>query len=216
MSPRAPITRFTSRYVVLRRPNIDTDQIIPARFLKTTQRTGLGPHAFHDWRYRADGSPDPEFALNRPGAAGAEILVAGENFGCGSSREHAVWALQGAGFRAVVSVKFGDIFRGNALANGLVPIEVPQTILDMLTGQAGSDGRTVGRSDGRSRSELTVDLANQSLILPDGTATPFALPPFSRHCLINGVDELDFLMSAGPDIGEFERGQSPRVSTLAP
>ena len=212
MSPRAPITRFTARFVVLPGENVDTDQIIPARFLKTTQRTGLGAHVFNEWRYRPDGSPKPEFPLNRPEASGAEILVAGANFGCGSSREHAVWALQGAGFRAVVSERFGDIFRANALANGLVPIEVPQTVLDTLIGQEGSDGRTVGRSS----SELTVDLANQSLLLPNGAAIPFALPPFSRYCLVNGIDELDYLVSADSEIAEFERSHAPRVSTLTP
>ncbi len=205
MSPRAPITRFTSRYVLLPTPNIDTDQIIPARFLTTTERTGLGPQAFHDWRYGPDGSPNPDFALNRPGAAGAEILVAGENFGCGSSREHAVWALQGAGFRAVVSERFGDIFRANALGNGLLPIVVPPEAMQVLADLAGA----------RLAAELTVDLEARVLHLPDGSSVAFPVPPFSRYCLMNGVDELEFLMGAGAEIGAYERDHPARVATLA-
>src|ERR687884_482882 len=127
-----PFRHLRSHTVVLPQDNVDTDQIIPARFLTTTERTGLGPHAFQDWRYRSDGTPDPEFPLNRPDAAGALVLVAGRNFGCGSSREHAVWALMDAGFRAVVSSDFADIFRGNALGNGLLPIEVDAATLAAL------------------------------------------------------------------------------------
>jgi len=123
---------FTSTFVTLPRENVDTDQIIPARFLTTTDRTGLGPHAFHDWRYRADGSPNPDFILNQEVARCAQVLVAGHNFGCGSSREHAVWALAGAGFRAIVSSSFADIFRGNALGNGLLPIVVSADVLASL------------------------------------------------------------------------------------
>ena len=186
--------------------NIDTDQIIPARFLKTTQKTGLGPHAFHDWRYRPDGSPTLEFPLNRPEAAGAEILVGGDNFGCGSSREHAVWALQGAGFRAVVSGRFGDIFRANALANGLLPIELVPEAMAVITDQAGA----------RAAAELTVDLERGTVRLPDGSQASFSVPPFSRYCLLHGTDEMDFLVSAGPDIDAFERSYTLRVSTLAP
>jgi 3-isopropylmalate/(R)-2-methylmalate dehydratase small subunit len=198
VSRRAPITRFTSRCVVLPGDNVDTDRIIPARFLKTTTRTGLGLHAFNDLRYRSDGSPVPDFPLNRPGAAGAEILVAGENFGCGSSREHAVWALQDAGFRAVISVRFADIFRANALANGLVPVELPRAAVDLLT---------VGRSDGQTVAELTVDLASQAVTLSDGSEFSFTLPPFSRYCLLNGMDEMDFLVNAESDIDSYERAR---------
>lgn len=200
MSPRVPITRFTSRYVILQGDNVDTDQIIPARFLKTTQRTGLGPHAFHDWRNTRDGLPKPDFPLNRPEAAGAEILVGGNNFGCGSSREHAVWALLDAGFRAVVSTRFADIFRANALANGLLPIEVKPVVHGELLESAG---------------KLTVDLSSGTLARGQNVLATFSIPPFSRHCLLNGIDELDFLLSAATDIDAFERGHPPRVSTLA-
>lgn len=212
MSPRAPITRFTSRYVVLPGDNVDTDQIIPARFLKTTQRTGLGPHAFHDWRYQPDGLPKPEFPLNRPEAAGAEILVTGSNFGCGSSREHAVWALQDAGFRAVVSTRFADIFRANALANGLIPVEVGPPVVAKLIESAGAPDTGHRTPD---TAELTVDLATQTLLSGTEVLAAFSLSPFSRHCLLNGIDELDFILSAAADIDAFERGHAPRVSTVA-
>ncbi|MSR07173.1 MAG: 3-isopropylmalate dehydratase small subunit [Gemmatimonadetes bacterium] len=202
MSPRAPIGRFTSHWVLIPGNDIDTDQIIPARFLKTTERTGLGPHAFHDWRYQADGAQKVEFPLNQPGAAGAEILLAGHNFGCGSSREHAVWALQDAGFRAVISTRFADIFRANALANGLLPIQV----------EPGFHGVLVSAVPG---TELTVDLANETIELADGRTTSFSLPPFSRYGLLKGVDELDFLAGAEPDIAAFESAHAARISTLA-
>src|SRR5687768_12590516 len=179
---------FTSPYVRLPRENIDTDQIIPARFLTTTSREGLGPHAFQDWRYRADGSPDPDFPLNRPDASDARILVAGHNFGCGSSREHAVWALLGVGLRAVISSAFADIFRGNALGNGLLPIQVtPELLAELL-------------ADDRSDTMLTVDLEREVITLADTRAIPFSTPPFARHCLLHGVDEMQFLLNAGPDV----------------
>jgi len=216
MSPRPPITRFTSRVVVLPADNVDTDRIIPARFLKTTTRAGLGRQVFHDLRYRPDGSPNPDFPLNRPDAAGAEVLVAGENFGCGSSREHAVWALQDAGFRAVVSVRFADIFRANALTNGLIPIEVsPQVAAGLMASGAG----TRDQKRGTSGKTLTVDLAAGTLAVGQREIATFSLPPFSRYCLLNGMDELDFLVSAGDDIAAYEGRGSPRVaipSTLSP
>ena len=198
--PREPYHPFSSPYVVLPRENVDTDQIIPARFLTTTVRDGLGRHVFHNWRYAADGTPDPEFVLNRPDAAGARILVAGRNFGCGSSREHAVWALMGAGFRAVVSSDFADIFRGNALGNGLLPVQVPSDALARLL-------------DGQPRGELRVDLATQTLGLADGTAVHFPVPPFARHCLLHGVDELEFLLGHDIDIEAHERRHPARVHT---
>lgn len=202
MSPRAPITRFAGRYVVLPGQNIDTDQIIPARFLKTTTREGLGPHVFHDRRYRAGGQLDPAFPLNRPEAAGAEVLVAGPNFGCGSSREHAVWALQGAGFRAVVSSGFADIFRGNALGNGLVPVQVEEGVVAMLE-RAAAPGAAV-----------TIDLMTRTLALPDGSDVRFPLPAFARHCLVHGIDEMDFILNAEPDVARYEQAHPPRVGTL--
>ena len=198
--PREPYTAFTSPYVALPRENVDTDQIIPARFLTTTERDGLGRHAFNDWRHRPDGTPDPDFVLNRPEAAGARVLVAGRNFGCGSSREHAVWALLGAGFRAVVSSDFADIFRGNALGNGLLPVQVPPEVLERLL------GATAG-------GELHVDLAAQTLRLPDGAAVSFPVPPFARHCLLHGIDELEFLLGHDGEIAGYERRHPARVHT---
>jgi 3-isopropylmalate/(R)-2-methylmalate dehydratase small subunit len=201
MSPREPINRFTARYVVLPTENIDTDQIIPARFLKTTTREGLGPHAFRDWRYRPDGQREVSFALNRPEAEGAEVLVTGRNFGCGSSREHAVWALQGAGFRAVVSSEFADIFRGNALGNGLLPIQVDEAAIGALVRAAGPGAA------------VTVDLASRTLTLPDGSAALFPVPAFARHCLLHGMDELDFIIGAARQISRYEDAHPPRIAT---
>jgi 3-isopropylmalate/(R)-2-methylmalate dehydratase small subunit len=190
---RPRLVPFTSRYVVLSRENVDTDQIIPARFLTTTTRSGLGAHAFNDWRYRADGSPDPDFAVNRAEAVGARVLVAGRNFGCGSSREHAVWALLGAGFQAVVSTEFADIFRGNALGNGLLPIQVTATAIAVLA-DAARDGTA----------SVTVDPAAQTIALPNGDVAPFPIPPFAKHCLIEGIDELEFLLGARDAVEQFE------------
>ena len=194
---------FTSPYVRLPRENVDTDQIIPARFLTTTSREGLGPHAFQDWRYHADGSPNPDFALNQPGARDASILVAGHNFACGSSREHAVWALLGVGFRAIVSSAFADIFRGNALGNRLLPIQVsPEVLAELL-------------ADDRPEARLGVDLEHGTLTLPNGTAVPFSTPPFARHCLLHGIDEMQFLLSAGPEIDDYEARHPRSIDTTA-
>jgi 3-isopropylmalate/(R)-2-methylmalate dehydratase small subunit len=201
--PTTPFRRFTSPYVVLSAENVDTDQIIPARYLTTIERTGLGKLAFHDWRYRADDTPDPSFVLNQEGAAGARILVAGHNFGCGSSREHAVWALQGAGFDAVVSSRFADIFRGNALTNGLMPIEVsPEVIATLTSGHSASPGAS-----------LTVDLERQQLELPDGSAVAFPIAPFARHRLLHGIDEMEFILGAESDIDAYEAGATSAFST---
>jgi 3-isopropylmalate/(R)-2-methylmalate dehydratase small subunit len=199
-----PITSFTARVVALPIENIDTDQIIPARFLKVTDKAGLGQSLFADWRYRADGTPDPDFVLNRPEAREAEVLLAGHNFGCGSSREHAPWALVGFGFRAVISTYFADIFRNNALKNGLLPIVVP--------------GETHARLLERVRSapgEVTVDLASQTLTLPDGEEVGFPIEPFAKHCLLNGVDQLGFLLAEEERIAEYEATHAPRVCTVA-
>ena len=193
--------RFTSTYVTLPRENVDTDQIIPARFLTTTDREGLGPHAFHDWRYVADGTPNPDFALNHPDVRGAEVLVAGHNFACGSSREHAVWALMGAGFRAVVSSAFADIFRGNALGNGLVPIEVSPEVLARLMAEHSPESCVV------------VDLELQTLTLPWGDAIRFDVPPFSRYCLLHDTNEMSFLLDAGADIDAYERVHPSAIDT---
>lgn len=195
--------RFDSTYITLPRENVDTDQIIPARFLTTTNRAGLGPHAFNDWRYLADGAPNPDFILNRPEAKGAEILVAGNNFGCGSSREHAVWALSSAGFRAIISSEFADIFRGNALGNGLLPIEVSGDVLGQLMRTHAPDVR------------LHVDLATQTLTLPDGDTVQFPIPAFSRYCMLNETDEMSFLLDARPSIDGYEREHPATIDTLS-
>jgi 3-isopropylmalate/(R)-2-methylmalate dehydratase small subunit len=188
------IRAFTARTVVLPVDNVDTDQIIPARFLKGTSRSGLGRSLFADWRYDAQGRPRPEFVLNRPEAQGAEVLVAGDNFGCGSSREHAPWALVDAGFRAVISTSIADIFRNNALKNGLLPIVVEPGVHARLLAQAGA--------------AVTVDLEAQAVTLADGTRTGFEVEPFARYCLLNGVDELAFLLSQADAIAAYERAES--------
>ncbi|MDB4884267.1 MAG: 3-isopropylmalate dehydratase, small subunit [Gemmatimonadetes bacterium] len=193
---------FSSTYVVLPSENVDTDQIIPARFLTTTDRVGLGPNAFNDWRYLADGSPNPDFVLNKPESKGAQVLVAGHNFGCGSSREHAVWALAGAGFRAVVSSTFADIFRGNALGNGLLPIEVSPEVLAKLMAMHTPSMR------------LAVNLETSTLTLPDGETVTFPVPPFSKYCLLNGIDEMGFLLKTTADVEKYESTRPSTFTTL--
>lgn len=185
-----PVRHIHSRTVLLPHENIDTDRIIPARFLTTTTRVGLGRHAFRDWRYRSDGTPDPEFVLNRPEAIGAGILVAGRNFGCGSSREHAPWALMDAGFRAVISSEIADIFRSNALKNGLVAITV-----------AAPEHRFLLRHPGI---ELRIDVAAGEITLPDGGRFGFSLDAFARHCLVEGIDQLGFLLRHDAIIQSYE------------
>ena len=185
-----PITHIASRSIVLRQSNIDTDQIIPARFLSTTQRAGLGKHAFNDWRWQADGTPSPEFAVNQPRNAGRGILLAGRNFGCGSSREHAPWALTDLGLQAIVSSQIADIFRSNALKNGLLPV-----VLDEADVQA-----LMQRPD----DELQVDIAACELRTPDGRVFAFALDAFARTCLLEGVDELGYLLARNDEIDAYE------------
>ena len=185
-----PYVSFTSRVIPFPAENVDTDQIIPARFLKTTDRKGLGKALFSDWRYEAGGALRPDFVLNRPEAAGCRILVAGDNFGCGSSREHAPWALLDHGIQAVISTRIADIFRGNALKNGLLPV-----VLD-----APSHARLVAAPG----AEVTVDLEAQIVTLPGGGTAPFAVDAFSRYCLLNGVDELGFLLSQEQAIAAYE------------
>ena len=172
-----PITRIHSRTAVLRDENIDTDRIIPARFLTTTTRAGLGKHAFQDWRYLPDGGDNPAFPLNQPEARGCAILVAGRNFGCGSSREHAPWALLDYGIQAVLCSEIADIFRSNALKNGLLTIVVAEAEHRWLLNHPGV--------------ELSIDVREQYVALPDGGRIHFQLEPFARHCLLNGVDQLD-------------------------
>jgi 3-isopropylmalate/(R)-2-methylmalate dehydratase small subunit len=189
-----PMTRITGRTVVIASSDIDTDQIIPARFLTTTGKEGLGKQLFADWRYQADGSPKADFVLNRPEAHGADILVAGRNFGCGSSREHAPWALMDYGFRAVISTEIADIFRGNSLKNGLLPIVVDERTSQWLLQHPGA--------------QVDIDLESAHLTLPTGTAVPFPIEPFARHCLLNGLDELGYLRSKLGDIERFEASQA--------
>jgi 3-isopropylmalate/(R)-2-methylmalate dehydratase small subunit len=174
--------------------NVDTDQIIPARFLKATDKNGMGDALFSDWRYNPDGSPKPEFVLNDPQYQGAQILLAGDNFGCGSSREHAPWALTGYGFRAVISTSFADIFRNNALKNNLLPIivdvETLQSLFDLV--------------EEAPMAEITVDLETQSVRLPDGSSVSFPIDPFSKTCLIQGVDQLGYIKSFENEIAAYE------------
>jgi 3-isopropylmalate/(R)-2-methylmalate dehydratase small subunit len=184
------IRTFTSNTVVLPIENVDTDQIIPARFLKTTSKAGLGKQLFSDWRYDSSGQPKADFLLNRPEAKGAAILVAGDNFGCGSSREHAPWALTDYGFRAIISTTIADIFRSNSLKNGLLPIVVDKAFHQRLVAAPGVS--------------LTVSLEEQTVTLPDGSKAKFSVDPFSRYCLLNGIDEMEYLLSQDQLISAFE------------
>jgi len=188
---RRPFTHLTSRTVVLAQANIDTDQIIPARFLTTTTRAGLGAHLFADWRFEAGGAARAHFVLNRPESAGCQILVAGRNFGCGSSREHAPWALADYGFRAVVSTEIADIFRANSLKNGLLPVIVDEATSEWLLAHPGA--------------EVALDVAARTLTLPDGRALSFPLEAFAQHCLLQGVDELGYLLARAGEIAAFEQ-----------
>jgi 3-isopropylmalate/(R)-2-methylmalate dehydratase small subunit len=197
-----PFTNFESRLVPLPNNNIDTDQIIPARFLKTTSKEGLDKQLFCDWRYDEKGNPKPDFILNQPRVKGAEVLLAGDNFGCGSSREHAPWALTQFGFRAVISTSFADIFKQNALKNSLLPIVVSPEIhaeLLMLPEEA----------------KVRIDLAAQKLTLPNGKSVEFPVDGFSKHCLLNGVDELGYIMRQEPSIAAFEATRQGSIDTRA-
>jgi 3-isopropylmalate/(R)-2-methylmalate dehydratase small subunit len=185
-----PIKIIESRTVVIPRENVDTDQIIPGRFLKVTDKKGLGKGLFSDWRYDGDGKPRPDFVLNRPEAQGCTVLVTGDNFGCGSSREHAPWALVDYGFRAVISTRVADIFKNNALKNGLLPIVLEPAAVAKLLAAPGA--------------KVRIDLEAQTVTLPDGSAARFAIDGFSRYCLMNGVDELGFLLSQEEAIAKFE------------
>jgi 3-isopropylmalate/(R)-2-methylmalate dehydratase small subunit len=193
-----PFVAFESVYARLLLDHVDTDQIIPARFLKTTSRDGLGRHAFADWRYDAHGQERADFALNRPDARGASVILAGENFGCGSSREHAPWALLESGVRAVIARSFADIFRQNALKNGLLPIEVAGEALAILR-EAPAEAR------------VFVDLG--TVQLPDGRRIAYPLDPFRRTCLAEGVDEIEYVMMQATEIAEFERRLVERPSS---
>ena len=185
-----PIRLLRSRTVVMRTTNIDTDQIIPARFLTTTTKEGLGAQLFADWRYDASGAPKPDFVLNQPATQGCSVLVAGRNIGCGSSREHAPWALVDFGFRAVISTEIADIFRNNSLKNGLLPVIVDDTTHAWLLANPGA--------------EVTIDLESRELGLPDGRKVTFPIEAFARFCLLNGTDELGYLLGRGEAIEAYE------------
>jgi 3-isopropylmalate/(R)-2-methylmalate dehydratase small subunit len=189
-----PIRTLRARTVVLPAANIDTDQIIPARFLTTTTREGLGKHLFADWRYDPDGAPRADFVLNRPDAADCQILIAGRNFGCGSSREHAPWALLDYGFRAVISTQIADIFRSNSLKNGFLPVVVDAPTSDWLLAHPGA--------------EISIDLPSAMLKLPNGRQVAFPLETFARYCLVNGIDELGFLLERRTQIEAFEQAHA--------
>lgn len=189
-----PLKRVHSKTVVISSTNVDTDQIIPARFLTTTTKEGLGRQLFADWRYLTDGAANPAFVLNRPEARGAQVLVAGRNFGCGSSREHAPWALLDYGIRAVISTEIADIFKSNALKNGLLPITVEEGTAQWLLDHPGA--------------EVDIDLENSRLTLPTGVATTFPIEAFARHCLLNGIDELGYLRSRLADIERYESART--------
>ncbi|MGO4884912.1 MAG: 3-isopropylmalate dehydratase small subunit [Bryobacteraceae bacterium] len=196
---------FTSRLVPMPVNNIDTDQIIPARFLKTISKLGLDKQLFNDWRYDAQGIPKPDFILNQPRAKGAHILLAGDNFGCGSSREHAPWALTQFGFRAVISTSFADIFKQNSLKNALLPIVFP----------ADAHAALFAMVDRDPNAEVTVDLAAQTVTLPDGRKVEFPIDPFSKHCLLEGVDELGYILKNAPAIAAYEVQRVGSINTLA-
>ncbi len=185
-----PVTQISSRTAVLALDDVDTDQIIPARFLTTTVRQGLGQHLFADWRYDADGNENPEFVLNQPDAAGAGVLVAGRNFGCGSSREHAPWALLDHGFAAVISTEIADIFLNNSLKNGLIPVIVDEETHRWLLDHPGV--------------EVSVDVDALELVIPGHDPIPFDIDRFARYCLLNGIDQLGFLLQHNETIDAHE------------
>jgi 3-isopropylmalate/(R)-2-methylmalate dehydratase small subunit len=196
-----PFTNFESRMVKLPLNNVDTDQIIPARFLKTTSKQGLDKQLFNDWRYDAAGNPNPDFVLNRPESQGVQVLLAGDNFGCGSSREHAPWALTQWGFRAVISTSFADIFQQNSLKNSLLPIIVPPDVHAELF--AAGPGATV-----------KIDLPNQALTTPGGRVVKFPVDAFSKHCLVKGVDELGYILEQVPEIAAYEGTHPAPINAL--
>ena len=199
-----PFTNFQSRVVPLALNNIDTYQIIPARFLKTTSKQGLDAQLFCDWRYDAQGNPNPDFVLNQPRARGAQVLLAGGNFGCGSSREHAPWALTQFGFRAVIGTSFADIFRQNALKNSLLPIAI----------SADAHAELLAAVEADPDAMVAIDLPRQTLTLPGGRKVEFAVDEFSKHCLVNGVDELGYILQQQAAIEAFEAEHPAAINTL--
>jgi 3-isopropylmalate/(R)-2-methylmalate dehydratase small subunit len=198
-----PIKTFSAKIAALPINDIDTDQIIPARWLKVTDKSGLADGLFYAWRTNADGTPNADFVLNRPEYQAAEVLIAGDNFGCGSSREHAPWALQGYGLKAVISTSFADIFRSNSLKNGFLPIIVDPETQQQLVSLAQEDPST----------SVTIDLASQTVTLPDGRQVSFPIDSFAKHCLLQGVDQLGFLLAEDQAILQYEETNPARVVT---
>src|SRR5919109_1790731 len=194
-----PFVRHTGIAAPLHRVNVDTDQIIPKQFLKRIERTGFGQFAFYDWRYRDDGSLNPDFELNRPGYAGASILVTGRNFGCGSSREHAPWALQDMGFRSIIAPLFADIFHSNCFQNGRLPVVLPEATVNEL----------IARARERPGYTLTVDLEKQTIEDDQGVIARFEVDAFRHHCLLHGLDNIGLSLQHEPQIAAFERRRSP-------
>ncbi len=189
-----PFRTLRARAVPLRAENVDTDQIIPAQYLTAVTREGMGQGLFSGWRYHPDGTPNPDFVLNQPQYAGAEILIAGRNFGTGSSREHAVWALLQYGFRAVIAPSFADIFFNNALKNGLLPVRLPEEAVQMLWDLVEEEPDT----------PIRIDLERQIVTLPDGQELGFPIDPFRKMCLLQGMDDLGYLLSKEPEIAAYE------------
>ena len=201
-----PFTVFTSKVVPIPAENVDTDQIVPARYLKVTDKAGLAEALFRDWRYNEDGSlREPRFVLDRPGMAGRRILLVGDNFGAGSSREHAPWALTAWGIRAILSTSYADIFRSNSLKNGVLPI-----VVDPAT-----HARLIELVAKLPDAELTIDLAEQGVLLPDGSTIDFDIDPFAKQMILAGTDELGYLLLKGAEIATWEAAHPPRVDTLA-
>lgn len=199
-----PFTTLDTIAAPLPIANLDTDQIIPKQFLSTVERTGLARGLFYDLRFDEEGKLKPDFVLHRPHYAGAGVLVTGPNFGCGSSREHAPWALQGYGFKAVISPYFADIFRNNSLKVGLLPVQVDEETYEQLVSLFDEDPST----------SVTVDLANQTVTLPDGRLVNFPIEPFAKHCLLNGVDQMGFLLGEGAAIDAHEQSHPQAVRTI--
>jgi len=201
-----PFTMFTSGVVPIPAENVDTDQIVPARYLKVTDKDGLAEALFRDWRFEADGSlKDPRFIIDRPEMAGRRILLVGDNFGCGSSREHAPWALTAWGVRAILSTSYADIFRNNSLKNGVLPIVVDRAVHDRLFALLAAD----------PDAQLTIDLAEQGVLLPDGTTIDFDIDPFAKRMILAGTDELGYLLGKDADMAAWEARHPPRIDTLA-
>jgi 3-isopropylmalate/(R)-2-methylmalate dehydratase small subunit len=201
-----PFRVFTSRVIPLPAENVDTDQIVPARYLKVTDKNGLAEALFRDWRFEEDGSlKDPPFVLDQPAMAGRGILLVGDNFGAGSSREHAPWALTAWGIRAILSTSYADIFRSNSLKNGVLPIVVDPATHARLFELLAAD----------PDAELTVDLAEQGVLLPDGSTIDFEIDPFAKRMILAGTDELGYLLSKEPEIRAWEAAHPPRIDSLA-